>query len=144
MTARLTVPAAGLADLAAIRTFICDAAAEVDLPPEAVDDLVCAVDEAATNVIRHGYDGAPGPIEVEVTREGSTLVVRLRDAAPLFDPTTYPSPDLELGLDERRPGGFGIHLTRTSVDRVEHRPGAPAGNELTLVKSMAAVGRTPG
>jgi len=38
--------------------------------------------------------------EVIVEREPDTIVVRLRDEAPAFDPTTYPAPDLTVPLEE--------------------------------------------
>ena len=98
-------------------------------------DLVVAVDEALTNIIRHGYGERRGPVEVVVAREGNSIVVRVRDEAPAFDPTTWPAPDLGLPLERRRAGGLGILLLRRSVDRVMHRARAQSGNELILVKA---------
>jgi len=130
----LRVAAADLGDLAAIREFIRAAATALDAEGETVPDLVVAVDEAATNIIRHGYRDRRGPIEVEVERSGPSIVVRVRDQAPPFDPTTWPAPDLGLPLERRRAGGLGIHLLRRSVDRVVHRR-SESGNELTLMKA---------
>ena len=112
------------------------AARELGADDAACDDLVQAIDESATNVIRHGYGGLPGRLEVQVDRSGPDLVVALRDEAPPFDPTVYLVHDLDAPLTDRRLGGFGIHLTRTCVDRVTHTGLAPAGNMLTLIRRI--------
>ncbi len=134
----LQFPAARLTDLAAIRAFVKATAVELGADPSTIPDLVIAVNEAVANIIRHGYRGAPGPIEIEIELGGraDTIVVHLRDEAPPFDPTSVPSPDLTVPLERRRAGGLGIHLTRTCVDEVTHRALHHSGNQLTLVKSL--------
>jgi serine/threonine-protein kinase RsbW len=134
----LRVAAAELTDLAGIRGFIEAAATDLGADDPAIRDLVIAANEAVANIIRHGYRGKPGPIEVIVVREPDSIVVYLRDEAPAFDPTTYPAPDLTVPLEARRAGGLGIHLTRTGVDEVSHLPLRRSGNELTLVKKLGA------
>ena len=134
----LRVAAAELTDLAGIRGFLQAAATDLGADGAAIRDLVIAANDAVANIIRHGYRGNPGPIEVIVEREPDSIVVHLRDEAPTFDPTTYPAPDLTTPLEERRAGGLGIHLTRTSVDAVSHRSLRGSGNELMLVKKLGA------
>jgi serine/threonine-protein kinase RsbW len=126
--------AARVDELDAIRNFVIETARALDANPTAIDDMVAAVDEAATNIILHGYAGRPGTIAIEIRRERSALVVFLRDHAPDFDPTTVPPPDLNLPLEQRRLGGLGIHLIRAYIDRITYRTMTQGGNELTLVK----------
>jgi serine/threonine-protein kinase RsbW len=130
----LRVPAA-LGELADVRRFIRDAATAADAPIECLDDLVQAVDEAATNVITHGYGGTPGWIEVGVALADDRFVVTLEDAAPEFDPTRVAEPDLTVPPMARKPGGMGVHLMRESTDALSHRPRPGGGNILTLVRS---------
>jgi serine/threonine-protein kinase RsbW len=99
-----------------------------------VDDILLAVDEAATNIIVHGYRGQPGDIEIEVENQDGSLAVSLRDKAPPFDPTRVPMPDLSLPLDQRPFGGMGVHLMRQCMDDVIYRAPPQGGNELILVK----------
>ena len=101
---------------------------------EAIDDTLAALDEAVSNIIIHGYHGQPGSIEVEVEKEQETLVIRLRDQSPLFDPTLVPPPDLTLPLKERRLGGLGVHLIRCFTDSMAYRVTPEGDNELTLMK----------
>jgi anti-sigma regulatory factor (Ser/Thr protein kinase) len=123
--------------LAAVRSFVRDTAAAHGVRPEAVPDVVQAVDESVCNVIVHGYAGDAGSLEVGLHREGDDLVVRLSDHAPPFDPTSMPAPDLDLPLAARRPGGMGVHLARELMDEVRHRVPPGSGNELTMVKRDA-------
>lgn len=123
---------ARLTDLAAIRQFVEDAALEAGFDEDAAFDLVLAVDEAATNIILHGYGAAGGFVEVEVSRDSERLLVRLRDRARPFDPTANGAPDELPPLEERPPGGMGIFLIGKSVDGFSYRRTAEGLNELTL------------
>jgi len=125
---------AALSNLAAIRDFVRQAETALGVDPDTISDTVLAVDEAASNIIRHGYRGQKGEIEIEVCRTGDDLVIRLRDDAASFDPTVVPAPDINVPLTMRRPGGLGIHFMRQTVDEVRHRQKPGGGNELTLVK----------
>jgi len=51
-----------------------------------------------------------------------------------FDPTAAPEPDLSLPLERRRPGGLGIHLMRSMMDRVHYRR-SDGSNILRLEKA---------
>ncbi|HEY4691363.1 MAG TPA: ATP-binding protein [Anaerolineae bacterium] len=125
---------AELRSLAAIRTFIEDTAAALRIDHDTTLDLLQAVDECATNIIVHGYRGRPGPIEIEMGRNGNVLIVRLRDRAPLFDPTQLPLPDISLPLEQRPVGGMGVFLARRLTDGMTYRVTPQGGNELTLIK----------
>jgi len=122
--------------LADIRAFIRARAEAAGAEPGHRDDLVQAVDELVTNVIEHGYGERPGRVEVEVERAPSGLVVRIRDGAPAFDPSSVPTPRLDLPLAERPFGGMGVHLARTLTDAMRHRILPDGGNEVTLEKAL--------
>lgn len=125
---------AQLTNLATIRQFVAETAASLHAEPAAIDDMIQATDELATNMIVHGYRGQPGNIEIAVWKEGDSLAVRLRDQAPPFDPATVTPPNLALPLERRRPGGLGIYLSRRFTDSMIHRITPDGGNELTLLK----------
>jgi serine/threonine-protein kinase RsbW len=129
---------AELPNLAVVRCFVEEMATGLEFDCKVIDDMLQAVEEAVANTILHGYSRQPGAIEVEVQRERDELVVRLRDQAPHFDPTGFPPPDLTLPLEERRPGGLGIHLMRQFTDTVIYRVTSDERNELTLVKRQIA------
>jgi serine/threonine-protein kinase RsbW len=127
---------ADVRELGHVRQFVRDEAGGAGASDDCVDDLVQAVDEAATNVIVHGYAGAPGWLELGVDCDDRRCRVTLEDAAPTFDPTTVPEPDLSVPPDRRRPGGMGVHLIRLAVDAMTHRPRPGGGNILTLTRTL--------
>ncbi len=139
----LRVPAE-LRNLRIIRRFLEEKATALGANPEALYDVILAVDEAATNIMVHGYCGQPGPIEIQVGREGDSLLVRLRDRATPFDPHDVPPPDLSLPLEERPIGGMGVYMMKQLVDHVIHFVPPQGGNELTLIKKGIAKHRKGG
>lgn len=126
--------AADLNNLATIRRFVEDAAASRPADPEAIAEMLLAMNEAATNIIVHGYQGQPGIIEVEIAYDEDALVIWLRDQAPTFDPTLAPVPDITLSLEQRPFGGMGIHIMRQLTDELTYRTTPDGRNELILVK----------
>jgi serine/threonine-protein kinase RsbW len=129
----LTIDAA-TEQLAEVRALVRAYARNAGADEEAVSDLVQAVDELACNVIEHGYAGRAGSIEIVLARLDGGIQVRIRDAAPPFDPGTVPEPRLDLPLDQRPLGGMGVHLARTLTDGMDHRILPEGGNETTLTK----------
>ena len=130
-----------LTNLKVIRDHAEAAARDADFPEEAIYDLVLAVDEAATNIMMHGYKSAPAPshgeqpgvIEVDAAFDGAALRVTLRDQAPPFDPTAAPVEAELPPLADRMPGGLGIFLMRKTLDEIHYRRTPDGWNELTLV-----------
>jgi serine/threonine-protein kinase RsbW len=129
---RLTVPAE-LGRMAEIRAFVRAALTDAGASADVVADAVQAVDEAATNVVVHGYAGAPGDIEIQWAVVDGHVELRLLDRAPDFDPTTVAVPDLSIPPLARRPGGMGVHLIRAATAQTQHHRRPGGGNELVLV-----------
>ncbi len=132
----VTIPAE-LDRLAEIRAVVRDIARGCEAPADCIDDLVQAVDEAATNIIVHGYRGAPGEIDLTAELVADDIVITLADTARPYDPTTVPPPDLTIPPAQRRPGGMGVHLMRLATDSLAHRPRPGGGNILTLTRARA-------
>ncbi len=98
--------------------------------------IMLTIDEALANVIQHGYDGQKGrPIDVFIERicpEGRVGIrVLIRDRAKQVDPASIKGRD----LDDVRPGGLGVHLIKSLMDEVVHRP-TGEGMELEMVKYL--------
>lgn len=124
--------------LAELRAFVRQAVADFGGSARIADDLVQAVDEAACNVMLHGYRDTPGHIEIEAAVRDGRIEITLADRAPVFDPTTAPVADMSKPPVSRRRGGMGVgvHLLRTMTDAVRHHVRPDGGNELTLVRSI--------
>jgi serine/threonine-protein kinase RsbW len=109
-----------LGQLSAMRGFLdaaCRNAWAVESDDEKLCELELAVQEAATNIIRHAYEGQPGqPIHMTVATDPDTAHVTLRHHGRGFDPDAIPPPS----FDGSRFGGFGIYLIGQLVDEVEY------------------------
>lgn len=126
--------AADVQKLAEIRSFVEASADALQVDSAVVREVVLAVDEAASNIILHGYQGRPGFIDISIERQGDSLVVHLYDQAPPFDPTQVPAPDLTLPLEERPIGKLGVYLIKHFMDDVIYEASPQGGNHLILMK----------
>lgn len=110
---------------------------ERGVPEDMLYDLRLALDEALSNIIRHGYgEGAPGAIVVEADISAAGARVTIRDRARPFNPLEVPEPDLSGGIQERAAGGLGVFLLRKVMDRVAY---AREGDENRLVLERLTV-----
>ncbi|PAW79858.1 MAG: hypothetical protein B9S32_00590 [Verrucomicrobia bacterium Tous-C9LFEB] len=97
--------------------------------------IVLAVDEAFTNVLRHTYQNeAHHKVALTVTITPDDFHLKLRDYGPPIDKDKLKGRELH----DVKPGGLGLHLLNlvfTTVDFIECDP----GNELLLVKPLPGV-----
>lgn len=94
-----------------------------------------AVEELFTNLVKYSRGGTR-EIAIELARDGDRLVVSLTDFdVEPFDIRTVPDARVDLTLDERKPGGLGIHLVRRMVDEIDYRY-VDGRSTTTFVKSL--------
>ena len=97
--------------------------------------VVLALEEVATNVVRHG-GGAEGTseIEIEVSSTDEEVRVEVRDSSKPFDPFhDAPEPDVDAALEDRKIGGLGVHFVRVLMDEASYRR-EDDRNHVTMVK----------
>lgn len=121
-------------ELAGVRHRLAEALGRIGVEADLCRQLVLAVDEAATNVIRHGYGGPCGAaIELHVSCVQGELRFSMRDWAPCADPAKVQPRD----LSDCRPGGLGVALIDTVMDEWALAPaGDGRGNLLTMRKRL--------
>jgi serine/threonine-protein kinase RsbW len=117
-----TVCVAGTLDGIRAATDACDRfLAAHDLDRETGWPVQVALDEILANIVGHAYKGrSDGVIEMTFALTGSMLVVTIADDGPAVDPLALPTPDVGAPLQDRRPGGLGIHLVKQLMHRVEY------------------------
>ena len=81
-------------------------------------EIVIAVDEALSNVMRHGYGGVSTlPIRMVCRSNSQAVEVEIWDRGIEFNPLEQPVPP----PNELRRGGRGLFLIRSSVDECEYQ-----------------------
>lgn len=95
--------------------------------------LVLALDEAASNIIRHAYGGpCDGTIRLTVWQDGDALRFELHDDAPCIDPSCVRPRD----LGECKPGGLGVNIIDATMDSWSLLPEPGGGNRLIMRKRL--------
>ena len=129
------------AELPVVRDAFREWTAAHGWPEDLIADIVLAVDEALSNVIRHGYDGRPGEnidISVKAIKDdklGEGVEIRIRDFGKQVPLDKICGRD----LDDLRPGGLGVHIIRSVMAHTEYAH-APDGGMTLLMRKF----RTPG
>lgn len=128
--------AAELEALDAFRKFIAGHCARLGISPEVSFELQLACDEAATNVIKHGYAGMnPGSIMLELRPQSDKITMILSDFGHPFEPEERQAPDVEAMLHDAPAGGFGLYFIYSTMNDVRYTTDEQ-GNHLVLVKNL--------
>jgi anti-sigma regulatory factor (Ser/Thr protein kinase) len=121
-----------LAELARVAPWVETLAGRYAIPEKTAFAINLCMEEALSNIVRHGYKGTcEQSIVIDFRISAGELIFVIEDRAPHFQPADMgiPLPD---SLEEMTPGGLGIPLMRRFANRVEWEP-LPDGNRLSLV-----------
>ena len=122
-------------NLSEIRNFVSSAAVLAGFNKETTDNIILAVDEACTNIIKHAYSYMPdGEIILTLKSIKDTFVIEITDHGKSFEPGLIPNPDLKKYLDQRRVGGLGMYLMKTLMDEVKYKTVPGKFNTVSLSK----------
>lgn len=106
--------------LEAIFAFIERFFAQESIDPALRTGIDLTVEELFTNMVRHNQGGNE-EIRLTMERDGDGLVASLTDFdVEPFDPTRGAPVDITEPLEDRTPGGLGLHLIRKMVDSLEY------------------------
>jgi anti-sigma regulatory factor (Ser/Thr protein kinase) len=108
-----------LTELDRVFRLIRRLAAEHALAPELEKDLCVVAEELFTNQVRHARPGGPRIEFGVVVDEGRVRMDLVDENVDPWDPTAAPEVDVDRPIEDRRPGGLGIHFVRTLSDSFE-------------------------
>jgi len=101
------------------------------------EQLTLAVVEALTNVIRHSYGGpSDKPIIIKFNKincpdgKKPALEIVIRDFGKQVDPKTIEGRN----LDDIKPGGVGVHIMQSVMDKTEFKKAEDCGMLLRMIK----------
>ncbi len=124
-------------NLSIIRDFVNTSAMDAGLQPDVVENIILAVDEACTNIIKHAYKSFPdGELIIKTKSTLSRFVVSITDYGKSFEPEMVPEPDLQKYYRQKRVGGLGMYLMKTFMDDVRYISVPGKYNEVLLSKNI--------
>jgi len=122
-------------NLLEVRKFVGSEARSFGFSDEDTANIVLAVDEACTNIIKHAYQNAADKeIEISIYPGARSFEIRIFDSGNTFDPSVLHTPDLKEHIGIRRRGGLGVYLMKRLMDKVEYNFHSGKRNEVRLIK----------
>ncbi len=124
-----------------VRDFIDQIGRKYRYNHKIINSFKLVVDEACTNIIRHGYrDIKNGQIAVRAIIRRLSLTIVIVDNGKSFDPRQVQNPDLNKYINIGKKGGLGIFMMRKLMDDIKYNV-TERGNELRLTKMREKVER---
>ena len=122
--------------------FTADAFARLRIDPALLRTVDLVVEELFTNIVKYSTM-SDAAVRIDLTSVAGGVQVTLTDYdVEPFDITRAADVDVGLPIEQRKPGGLGLHLIRRLVDSIEYeyskesrqsritvrktRPGSPA------------------
>ncbi len=124
-------------NLSLIRDFVSSKASDAGLAKDDIENVMLAVDEACTNIIKHAYKSFPdGEIVIKLEYNSDKLLVTIIDHGSTFDPEGISDPDLQKYYRNGRVGGLGMYLMKTLMDDVKYITVPGKYNQVLLSKKI--------
>jgi serine phosphatase RsbU (regulator of sigma subunit)/anti-sigma regulatory factor (Ser/Thr protein kinase) len=126
-----------------VRDFIEHIGAKYKYSDKIINSYKLVIEEACTNIIRHGYrDIKGGEISIKAIIRQQSLTIVINDQGISYDPRQAQTPDLEKYIQIGKKGGLGIFMMRKLMDDVQYNI-TSRGNELRLTKQREEVDLSP-
>ena len=125
--------------LEAIFAFTAGFFAEHAIDPGLLPTVDLTLEELFTNMVKYSPAGG-AYVRIEMaTTEGGVEVTLTDYDVERFDVTQAPDANINLPIEERRPGGLGLHLIRRLVDSMRYEySDATRQSRITFRKTQAA------
>ena len=130
----ITIPAQ-MSYLTQVRDFIEHIGKRYHFHDKVINSFKLVIDEACTNVIRHGYrDIKNGEITIKAIIRRLSLTIVIVDQGISYDPNQANTPDLANYVNIGKKGGLGILMMRKLMDNLQYTV-TENGNEFRLTKN---------
>ena len=105
--------------LQSIVSFVHEFLAERGIDPEHAHDADLVIEELFTNMVKYG--GGQADIAIGLDADPARLTIELRDfGVEEWDVTQSGPVDVEAPLEQRRPGGLGLHLVKRVAENFRY------------------------
>ncbi len=100
--------------------YISDRCKEYGCVTDIVYNILTASSEILANIESYAYEDG-GELQIMTISRGRRISIVFKDSGVPFDPLLAKKPDVTLPLEQRSPGGLGIHIVRKLMDSVSYR-----------------------
>lgn len=117
-------------------------------PARDCEAIELGVAEIVSNIVRHGYDGGPGPIRITWTVSPTDVVLRVCDCgvpipSGMLDEARHVSLDFgQTGIDDLPEGGLGLAFISQMFHRLTYRSRGRV-NRLVASRRLRSPGSEP-
>lgn len=125
--------------LAGLRKTVEEICLQANLTSKEINNIVLAIEEGATNIIRHAYMFNEGEVRLKVEMFKHSITFSLFDTGKSFQPPDKSKLDLKKMASTGRKGGLGFYLINKVMDRVEYYS-LEGENELRMTKFLTERG----
>ncbi len=122
--------------LPSILTLVRENCINAGLARKDVSAVILAIEEGASNIIRHAYLYEKGVIRIRVIIFKKRIVFSLMDNGRSFQPDGTGKLDLKKLVESARKGGLGFYMINKIMDSVEYLS-SPGLNELRMTKMIS-------
>ena len=105
-----------------VQDFIREKLTSYGCAKKPLSQIRLAVEEIFVNIISYAYrpDIGKAEIKCEVSDSPMIVIIQFMDSGKPFDPLAQGEADTSGTMFMERPGGFGIHLVKNTMDSVEY------------------------
>ena len=120
-------------NLKIIRKVMKDVMSKTGLSKKDSGCVILAIDEACSNIIKHGYKNDYNQkIDLTIILKKNLLSISILDNGIRFDKNSIETRN----IDEIKPGGLGIYIINQVMDRVEYARTSEGFNKIEMVKKL--------
>jgi len=120
-------------NLKIIRKVMKDVMSKTGLSKKDSGCVILAIDEACSNIIKHGYKNDYNQkIDLTIILKKNLLSISILDNGIRFDKNSIETRN----IDEIKPGGLGIYIINQVMDRVEYARTSEGFNKIKMVKKL--------
>ncbi len=121
--------------LESIQRVVREACGAAGMSRKTLASVLLAMEEAATNVIRHAYLYEKGLLRLRIVIYKKLVSFSIIDTGRSFDPSGAGELDLNRLVESGRKGGLGFYMIQKIMDRVQYISSA-GFNELRMIKRL--------
>lgn len=126
--------------LSTVADFLKSVCQNQEVPSKDIENILLAVDEASTNVIKYAYQVGPiNYFKVRVSVDRELVQIDLLDQGKRFNPLEIPLLDMkDITEDGKEKNiGLGVYFMKKVMDDIRYHYSPNEGNHLILIKRIS-------